>query len=155
MNFLGMQFETVRAQRIEDGRDPASGLTYNELSYMATEGQTSGGPFDDRTKAFLRRCSVSAYEARGELAMAQTPVGETNYQEYAILTDAAEGCVPYGNYDRWVIFTDLVGWENDAYFDALKGMADLDDPSSIPAYVVNNMAYSVITTLIKREEMFE
>lgn len=139
MDFLGI--EAFEKQRAKQGRDTASGLTYNELSYMATDGTSSGGPFDDRTKAFLSRCSYAAYELRANGVEAE-------------LMEAAESCVPYGNYDRWVIFTDLVGWENDAYFEALNGMADLDDASSIPAYVNTNMAFTLIAALIKREDDF-
>lgn len=142
MNFLGMDAFGLDKREAE-GYERASGMTYGALAYMATDGATSGGPFNERTRNFLSRCAYSAYEIRGEFSE----------DESGLKDESAGEAVPVGNYDRWVIFTDLMGWESDEYYDALSGSADKDDPSSIPAYVLNGLAYRLITGLITRADV--
>ncbi len=144
MNFLGIDAFGDQREIGMTVYDRASGLSYNNLAYEATDYQTSSGPYSDVTKAFLSRCSNTAYEIREE----------RSGDEQDLTYEMAENCVPEGNYDRWSIFTELMGFEQDDYYDALGGQADLDDPSSIPAYVLMGMAVRLIEYLIRREDEF-
>lgn len=140
MVFLGI--DSFGDQREKTGYDRSTGMTYNNLAYEATDYQTSSGPYGDATKAFLSRCSYTAYEIRGDFSD----------NERDLIYEQASNCVPSGNYDRWLIFTELMGFEQDDYYDALDGNADLDDPSAIAAYVLNGMAVRLIEHLIQRED---
>lgn len=116
--------------------------TRSQLAGFATDGRTHSVNFS-QTEAFLLNCEE---------------VGETIFEDYddydTGLIEAADSVVPYGNYDRWMIFTDLMGWESDAYYEALEGDADRDDPSAIPAFVLNTMAYNCIAEVAKGRRKF-
>lgn len=64
------------------------------------------------------------------------------------LYEYSANVIPYGAYDRWAIFTDLVGWEIDesVWEDALADAtgAESDDREIIPYRVLTHMAEQVM-----------
>ena len=145
MDFLTANFVT-------GGRDPSKGVdnpslnpalggrSYSQLAYLATEGNSSSW-HQQATAVFLRRCYLEAVEHHEDFRTVSRPDSEeAQVASTQVLSERASDCVPSGNYDRWLVFTDLIGWESESYYDALDSSADLDDPSAIPAYVLQRLA---------------
>lgn len=126
------------------------GRTFNQLAYLATDGRSSSW-HQQSTLVFLRRCYFEAVEQHEDYRSVQLNFDSDEGGEVRqVLTERAKSCVPDGHYDRWLTFTDLIGWESDFYLTSIySGAADLDDPSSIPAFVLFQMAENCIVGLIK------
>lgn len=115
--------------------------TISQLSSYATEGRNYTVNFEV-TKAFLKNCERAGEEL----------LGEDDYD--TVLLEYADDVVPYGDYDRWLAFTDLKGWESDDYYEALEGGADREDSSAIAAYVLNKMAFDCISQVARGRRDF-
>lgn len=109
-----------------------------ELAYMATDGLTSGVSFE-QTRLFLRRCESAGEELAGYT--------DEEYDE--LLSQSADDVVPYGDYDRWLIFTDLIGFRSDYYADALSGNAE-NSVSGHAAYVLYQYAFNCIYKVARK-----
>lgn len=159
MDFLTANFVT-------GGRDPSKGVdnpslnpalggrSYAQLANLATDGRSSSW-HQQVTAVFLRRCYLESVEHHEDFrTVSNSDSDEAQEASTQVLSARANDCVPSGNYDRWLVFTDLIGWESDAYYDAIEHtvdtrMADLDDPSAIPAYVLYRLAENCMFGLIR------
>ena len=108
---------------------------YAELAYEATEGQTSQVDFE-QTRLFLRRCYDAGKEAYEELARGD--LDDSSVQQR--IGEEADNAVPIGTFDRWMVFTDLKGWEHWAFYEAADEFNTDSTPDAIPAQVLYFMA---------------
>lgn len=117
------------------------GYTLSQLSGFATEQKNYSVRFE-ATKGFLLNCEIAGESLNDE----------DDYD--SVLIEESASVVPYGDYDRWLVFTDLKGWESDDYYEALNGSADLDDSSAIAAYVLEKMAFDCISMVARGRREF-
>jgi hypothetical protein len=131
----------VRVPLVQD--DQWGTISVNELAHEATDGRTS--QVDTKQAAvFLGRAHRAAEEIDQEMFR------DDNYNLDTRIDQEADNCVPTGTYDRWMVFTDLKGWESERYYEATFDSGALNDNNSfLPAYVLFGMAENVIRYSLK------
>ncbi len=126
----------VRVPLVED--DAWGTISVNTLAYAATEGRTSQVD-TKQAMVFLGRAHRAAAEIDAEMFR------DDSYDLDRRISEEADNCVPAGTFDRWMVFTDLKGWEDERYYEATFDQSALnDDNSFLPAYVLFGMAETVI-----------
>lgn len=109
-----------------------------ELAYMATDGLTSGVSFE-QTRLFLRRCESAGEELAGYT--------DEEYDE--LLSQSADDVVPYGDYDRWLIFTDLIGFRSEYWADSFA-FVESGETSENAAWVLYHYAFDCISKVARK-----
>jgi len=124
---------------VDEFNVPYGGLAF-EANPQGLEGYTANPPRFDETKQFLKKCYDLGLEKRR---------GEQEYDDQSELARSlADSQVPEDDFTRWLIFTDLRGWEVIEYVwkDAIEEAAEFDaDDRGVIAYrVVEHFAEELI-----------
>tara|TARA_R100000773_G_scaffold43452_1_gene41969 strand:- start:275 stop:730 length:456 start_codon:yes stop_codon:yes gene_type:complete len=125
--------------QVDEFNVPYAALAF-EANSIGIESMQSNPPRFDETKQFLKKCYDLGLEKRR---------GEQEYDDASELARSlADSQVPEDDFTRWLIFTDLRGWEVIEYVwkDAIEEAAefDADDRGVIPYRVVEHFAEELI-----------